>query len=532
MFKIPLAIWIANAAARLAGAYGDVTQQAETAECSRQTLYDHAKKVQAAVEAEHAGGPTHAELIQENQHLRQENARLWDWLAQTVEFPPSKQQEFTVTAAAMGLSLSQILTLLALILGTQVRPGRGTLGRWVQAAGIAAGRVLKHLDRQCRALVLVGCLDEIFFHGRPVLVGVEPASMTWFLGHKADDRTGATWCQHLQTWTSLEYVLADAGTGLQAGIASVQQQRRDAPHTPLENGLDVFHTLREGERALSQVWAQVETLWGEAEAADRRVEQARRQTGDPRGVATAAATAWTRAEAAFTQYEAVDAGWAQARSALRVFRPDGQLNDRAWAQAQITSAVPLLCGRHWSKVRGFLQAEGTLTFLDRLHRQLQEAAPEAELRAALVRLWWLRRQRPRGSHDGPMTGCGHVAHLVQQVVCQGLDAHWGKSYRRVSDVLRQTVRASSAVECMNSVLRMHQSRHRTVTQGLLDLKRLYWNCRAFGGGKRRGRCPYEHLGLDLPSYDFWSLLQEETSPVIAEEKVKAKIKVKVEARAA
>ena len=472
MFKIPLAIWIANAAARLAGAYGDVTQQAEAAECSRQTLYDHAKKVQAAVEAEHAGGPTHAELIQENQHLRQENARLWDWLAQTVEFPPSKQQEFTVTAAAMGLSLSQILTLLALILGTQVRPGRGTLGRWVQAAGIAAGRVLKHLDRQCRALVLVGCLDEIFFHGRPVWVGVEPASMTWFLGHKADDRTGATWCQHLQTWTSLEYVLADAGTGLQAGIASVQQQRRDAPHTPLENGLDVFHTTQEGQRALNQAWNQVAALWDDAEAAD--------------------------------------AGWAQARSALRVFRLDGQLNDRAWAQAQITSAVPLLCGRHWSKVRGFLQAEGTLTFLDRLHRQLQEAAPEAELRAALVRLWWLRRQRPRGSHDGPMTGCGHVAHLVQQVVCQGLDAHWGKSYRRVSDVLRQTVRASSAVECMNSVLRMHQSRHRTVTQGLLDLKRLYWNCRAFRAGKRRGRCPYEHLGLKLPSYDFWSVLQMPT----------------------
>ena len=62
------------------------------------------------------------------------------------------------------------------------------------------------------------------------------------------------------------------------------------------------------------------------------------------------------------------------------------------------------------------------------------------------------------------------------------------------------------VECMNSVLRMHQSRHRTVTQGLLDLKRLYWNCRGFREGKRRGRCPYEHLGLKLPSYRFWDLL--------------------------
>jgi hypothetical protein len=65
---------------------------------------------------------------------------------------------------------------------------------------------------------------------------------------------------------------------------------------------------------------------------------------------------------------------------------------------------------------------------------------------------------------------------------------------------------------MNSVLRMHQSRHRTVSQGLLDLKRLYWNCRAFREGKRRRHCPYELLGLRLPSYRFWDLLRMPTTP--------------------
>jgi hypothetical protein len=510
MFKVPLAVWIANAAARLAGTYGDVSRQAEAADCSRQTIYDHAQKVQAAVEVEHAGGPTHAELIQENEHLRQENARLWDWLAQTIEFPPGKRHEFTVTATAMGLSLNQVLVLLAILMGTRARPGRSTIQRWIKVAGQKATRVLKHLDRRCRTLVLVGCLDEIFFRGRPVLVGVEPASMTWFLGHKADDRTGATWCRHLQGWTALHYVLADAGTGLQAGIALVQHQRRVGQQTPLENGLDVFHTTQEGQRALSQTWNQVETLWEEAEAATRRVERARRHKGDTRGVATAAASAWKEAEAALARYEVAEAGWALVRSALRVFGPDGRLNDRPGAQQQIASVLPHLTGRHWSKVRGFLQAEATLTFLDRLHRQLQEAEPNAELRAALVRLWWLRRQRPRGSNAGAVAGAGHVAHLVQRVVCQRLDVHWAEAYRRVSGVLRQTVRASSAVECMNSVLRMHQARHRTVTPGLLDLKRLYWNCRAFREGKRRGRCPYQHLGLKLPSYDFWSVLQMPT----------------------
>ena len=71
MLKIPFATWIANAAAALTGTYGDVTHQAEVADCSRQTIYDHAQKVQAAVEAAHEGGPSRAELSAQNQQLRQ-----------------------------------------------------------------------------------------------------------------------------------------------------------------------------------------------------------------------------------------------------------------------------------------------------------------------------------------------------------------------------------------------------------------------------------------------------------------------------
>jgi hypothetical protein len=109
-------------------------------------------------------------------------------------------------------------------------------------------------------------------------------------------------------------------------------------------------------------------------------------------------------------------------------------------------------------------------------------------------------------------------------LCQKLDPNWRESYRLVATVLSQTVRASSAVECMNSVLRMHQSRHRTVTQGMLDLKRLYWNCRVFRGGKRKGSCPYQLLGLKLPTYDFCNLLEEEMATAFTEAKAVAKAK--------
>ena len=506
MLKISFTAWIANAAAGLTGFYGDVTRRAEVADCSRQTIYDHARKVHAAVIDAHDGGPTRAQLIEQNQHLRQENARLWDWLAQTMEFPPGKQREFSVTAAAMGLSLNQILALLALFLGTQACPGRSTLHRWIKRAALAAGRVLKVLDARCQALVLVGCLDEVFFHGRPVLVGVEPASMAWFLGQKADDRSGATWAKALRDWDALSDVTADAGTGLQAGIAAVQQERQKDSQPPWENGLDVFHTTDEAGRVLGLSWNRVERLWEQAEVASRRVEPAQRQGQDARGAAVAARSAWKKTEAAFAQDERSEAGGKIAHGALSVFRPEGQLNDRAWAEQEIARALPMMSDREWSKVRGFLQTKETLTFLDRLHRQLRDAVPEDQVRAELVRLWWLRRQRPRANTTGGVVGAGHVAHLVHQVVCHTLDANWREWYAAVSRVLRGTVRASSAVECMNSVLRMHQSRHRTVSQGLLDLKRLYWNCHAFHEGKRRRRSPYELLGVKLPSYRFWDLL--------------------------
>src|SRR4051794_13589013 len=213
MLNVPFVTWIANAAAGLAGTYGEVTRQAERADCSRQTVYDHAQKVQAAVEDAHDGGPTRAHLIEQLQHLRRENAHLWDWLDRTIDFPAEKQREFTVTATAMGLSLSQVLVLLNLLLGKHECPGRSTLHRWTKHAALAATRVLKALDAQCRALVLIGCLDEIFFRGRPVLVGIEPASMAWFLGQKAQDRSGATWAEALRPWTALSFVTADAGTG-------------------------------------------------------------------------------------------------------------------------------------------------------------------------------------------------------------------------------------------------------------------------------------------------------------------------------
>ena len=108
---------------------------------------------------------------------------------------------------------------------------------------------------------------------------------------------------------------------------------------------------------------------------------------------------------------------------------------------------------------------------------------------------------------GPKRACLAQVVVIEQVVCQRLHPEWQQAYARVEGMLGHVVRARSAVECVKSVVRMHQVRHRHVSQGLLDLKRLYWHCRIFRHGKRQGRCPSALLGLKLPVHDWWQLLQ-------------------------
>jgi hypothetical protein len=524
MCKLPFRSWIANAAARFSGPHGSVTKQAHQADCSRQTVYDHAKKVEAAVAAEHGGGATHEEKDRRIAALERENAQLWEWLDQTIDLPLARQLMFAAICMGMGLSHTQVHVLLAFLLGAKACPSRTTIHRWLKAAGTAAGVVLKRLDGGCRLLVLVGCLDEIFFHRRPVLVGIEPHSMVWFIGTKAANHQGSTWFGELKPWTALRYVTCDAGKGLQSGIAQMQQHQSDTDQVPLEKGLDVFHTKKEAHRVLSLLWRRVERLWELAEKASRDRDRAQRQGRNLCGLTPKVNKAWKKATLAFELYEKREAAWKRVEPALDVFRPDGQLNDRAWAEAQVAWALPRLPGKEWSKVRGLLQAKEAFTFLDRLHDQLGQLSLADAVRDALVRLWWLRRQRPKKASKSDIVSGEHLSYLLQMVLCQKLDPNWRQSYRLVATVLSQTVRASSAVECMNSVLRMHQSRHRTVNQGMLDVKRLYWNCRVFRSGKRKGFCPYQLLGLKLPSYDFCALLEAEMATAFTEAKAAAKAK--------
>ena len=511
MRRLSLLTWIGNAAAVLCGRFGAVAAQARQAGCSRQAAYQHAHQVQHAGAEVGAGGPSREQLLRQCDQLRDENRQLWAALETAIDFPPAKQRQFAAVATGLGLSLRQTAALVAVLLPAAGCPSRATLGRWVQQVARRASRLLQVLDRACHRLVHTLCLDEIFCRRQPVLVGVEPHSLAWLLGQRGPDRTGETWAQALAPWGWLTYAVVDGGSGLGKGLKSVQAHWQQAapllPPLPLDCTLDNFPIQQEGQRALRRAWHAAEHLWVAAEAADAQVAAADRQGRKKSGPVKRALFAWAKAEAALHTAERREAAWQRAAAARDWFRPDGRLHERGWAQAEIAAAVAELPGERWAKACRMLQDERTLTFLDRLGQEFAAAAPRPAVRQAVVELWRRQQRWPWAGAAGPRATAAVAAVVVQTQVCRLLAADWEAAAARVARVLGRAVRASSVVECMNSVVRRHQARHRHRTQPLLDGKRLYWNCRSFAEGKRRDHCPDEHLGLRLPTYDAWALLQ-------------------------
>ena len=138
------------------------------------------------------------------------------------------------------------------------------------------------------------------------------------------------------------------------------------------------------------------------------------------------------------------------------------------------------------------------SFLDPVHERLAELGLDPDVLSAVLDLEGLRRQPWR------LSAATRAWALARTVQLTKACPDWRDEARRVRTVLRGIWRASSLVECVNSVARMQQARHRKMTQGLLDLKRLYWNLRRFRVGRRKGQTPYALLGLDHPDLSFWS----------------------------
>ena len=487
------------------GPHGSISRQARQRGVSRQRIYREASWVDGQLQTPDWQRERQA-LRQQVRDLQQQVAQLHEQQSWQVLLHPDKQAEFASVGQAIGVSLPQARRLLAVLLGDET-PSVAKLGRWTKAAAEKAGAILQVLDEVARPLVEVVAADEVYVKA-PVLMAVEPNSLCWVVGQKSDTVSGVAWQETFATMPNLEMVLRDAGAGLTAGVTLANEARAKANGKPLLAHQDHFHSLWEGGRGLGRVKRKARAALAQAERAQKEYDRRVRQGQSLNGIATHVRNSWQKAERAFDCWNEQERLWNKAKEALLLVTPEGTLNTPERAERLTREALTPLPDADFGKSKRQLQEPETYTYLQEVHRKLDALSAPAELKEAAVTQECLRRRPELLAGESPQAAARRGVLLMCAVMLAKAGEVGQETMASVSKIFRTAWRASSLVECANSVVRMQQARHRLITQGLIDLKRLYWNTASFRTGRRRKKSPYEHLGVHLPeAVGWWDLLK-------------------------
>jgi hypothetical protein len=496
---------LASAAAVLHGRYGEVSRLARQRGVSRQWVYQEARWVVRRLE-DQTVPQERDQLRQRVRDLEERLAVLQRQLAHTVVLDPEKQAECAAVGQARGISLPDVRALLE-VLRPQGIAAVSTLGRWTRAAAHQAGLLLAVFDEFTRPHVGQAIADEIYVRD-PVLMVVEPDSLCWVTGRLTDSVSGDAWAEEFRRLPALEQITRDAGTGLQKGVDILNAGRQAQGLPPVPDHLDHWHSLRGGSGWVGRLEKQARAAFADAEALEAAEARDARRGQKQNGIPTRIRAVWTKAERAMDAWQAGERHWRAVQDALRLFTPEGALNTRARAEPQLAAALDRLPDATFAKVKRLLGRPETFTYLDEVQRKLAAVPVPADVLHAAVRHEGLSRRPEALSEPGPRGAALRGLLLACAVVLAKAGPVGGQAVAAVRSIVRHSWRASSLVECVNSVLRMQQARHRKMSQGLLDLKRLYWNSHTFRTGRRRKTTPYERLGVPWPAgIRWWELLK-------------------------
>jgi hypothetical protein len=481
------------------GRYGDVSRFAQAQGVSRQWVYREAKQIAAIVE----GTQTQQEMERlraEVAAAREETARLQQRLALAVVLDDAKQTEVACVGQACGVTLAQCRTLLNVLI-----PGKAlsvaSLGRRTHAAGVKAGLLLAVFDEYTQPLVRDGAGDEIYVSD-PVLMVVEQESLCWITGRLSNEVSGSAWAQEFARLPNLEQLARDGGVALAKGVILENEQRQMQSRAGIMDQGDHFHATWNGGVGLRRAEMRASKALAQAELAEKALEECARQGKTQTGPASRVYQAWKSAEKAMDVWRDTERLWQQIKDALPLVTPDGELNTRVKAEAVLAQTLPQLPDSDFAKPKRQLQKPEMFNYLDVVQTKLMKLPFAEEVTQAAVQQETLRCRPELLKGESPKAAAMRGVMLMCAVVL-GKAEQGQQALAAVRETFRRAYRASSLVECINSVLRMQQAQHRKMTQGLLDLKRLYWNCHMFRTGRRRGSTPYQRLGLPWPEGLRW-----------------------------
>jgi hypothetical protein len=494
--------------------YGTVTRLAEEFRTSRRFIYDLAGRVKESLDWRRAGRPAEDHAQDEMSRLRQRARELEADCEQlkgqlAVERGRAQERRFRLLMemALCPVSEDKIARCLEAAFGRDGQVSSGWVNAQLQQAGAAALSIMR--KSELREAVREAAIDELFRHRQPILCVIDPQTLMATVPEAAENRKGETWQAALEQYPNLEFVVSDQASGLRKGVNSCGRE--------IAHQYDVFHFKREINRWLRSQEARCYE-WME------KAEQSRRLLEDPRLGAGARIQAVVeyRQQAAALDERLLAFDWIEVivkyleESLTAYDERRHEIRTRSRGEAMLSEVVDLLRETHAINTKPLISTiegarPGLLTFLTELEKKLQQIEVRWRSvtgcrRAAFNAIACVWHYRPRAH----LSRRGQLAYLTALVGLQ----YWSRRIENFADVQRQidealdeVVRASSAVECFNSLLRPYISVKKHVSQGFLALIALYHNTRPL---KQRGnRTPFQLAGVDLGDDDWVRMIEHE-----------------------
>ena len=330
-----------------------------------------------------------------------------------------------------------------------------------------------------------GAHDEIFSQDVPVLVGVDPRTTFVYLLELSSSRDELSWWaaltdKHERQGLDLSVSLSDAAQGLRAGVKAAFPQ--------IELRGDVFHAQKELSELDTYLENRAYARMAYEQDEERKMARAkRRDQGHKRSKRLAVARA--EAKRVITRYDEIHTLVQWLIELLELVGPDlaqrRELYD--WIVGEMEARAPQ-SHRIGPVVTYFRnQRDELLAFVADLQRGLSRIAQTLHVSQASVQAVYLQfaldPEDPR------------YEALERQLLADAPD-RTEEIFDAVADLLDATLRASSSVENINSILRPYFFLRRSIGPEFLSLLQFYLNHRRFRRSEhpeRVGKSPQELL---------------------------------------
>ncbi|MHA2079505.1 MAG: hypothetical protein ACW99X_18095 [Candidatus Thorarchaeota archaeon] len=497
------------------GFYGAVIDLANAYNTNRQRVYDILDRISTAFHPK-PPGPTpkpeeaiekrNAELEAENAILRTRVQTLEAKLENSVEVTSQRVRNLSLTLTVLPVSYRDIRDIVALAFGEKHAPSETSLCKMVQHYGTIAGLIL--LDDEVTSKFSSAGVDEIFFHQTPILTVVDPDSMAVGACERSEDRTGESWNSVLAHFPNLRYVISDEAKGIGNGVYLTGKtilHQKDLYHLVSQ----ISRTTRRLEGHLGKLLKAEEKAWQDW-AKGRIYIKTMEKT---------LATVDRQLELMEQYYQAMEL----LDFAFCSVTSDYEVNTREHGHRILSDVIQRLGSLTELGIDDLIKilekrASGCLVFLDQLQHELSSIpvvlGEDSQFTAEEIRGWAIQEvclgqamaDEPSDDSDEVFSAYGELWQNVRSL--KKLIPLFLQIVYEVRKLLYRPKRASSLVECFNSILRPIQQVKKQVTQEFLWLKALHHNMKTFKQGRRKGKSPYQLLGVDFGNQDWIRLLED------------------------